>query len=142
MKIKKYLGLFAALVLVALLGACKKDPVSPKTGTISGTVGVPNVFNAFILDPIPNARVGIYASLSDLQNDRHLKTATSSGTGAYTLSEVAPGAYYLDVWKDNDFSDDLSSGDYYGYVGSTEPVTLTVTAGQTATLNIRLEVWP
>ena len=39
-------------------------------------------------------------------------------TVSFTLSNVNPGNYYLDVWKDIDNSATWTSGDYVGWYGS------------------------
>jgi uncharacterized protein (DUF2141 family) len=140
---KRYRFFLAVLVifLLAIAAGCgKKDPVkpTPTTGTISGTVGLYNSIG-FQIGTVANARVALFSSYPDFQADRYTKVVYSSASGAYSFTDVAPGTYYVDAWKDNDGNQDFSSGDYYGWYGSiNDPYSITVTAGNTAKIDIRL----
>jgi len=68
-----------------------------------------------------NALVSIYLSVDDWNNYNPVLTADVSGSGAkvtFVFHDVAPGSYYLDLWVDNDLSDDWSLGDFVGWYGS------------------------
>jgi uncharacterized protein (DUF2141 family) len=137
-------------VLFTLFTACKDDnPVAPApaptptTGTVSGTVTLP----AGASGTVANARVSIYASYEDWRADRVLKVAAAASNGAFTISDVAPGSYYLDVWKDIDNTVSISSGDVYGVYGSGSYPNYTVSpfsvsAGNTTSINVQLNIIP
>ena len=137
------------LVLFAFFTACKDDnPVAPQaptptTGTVSGIVTLP----AGASGSVANARVSIYASYEDWRADRVLKVTAAAANGSYTITDVAPGSYYLDAWKDIDNSASISSGDVYGVYGSGSYPNYTVSpfsvsAGNTASINSQLNIIP
>jgi hypothetical protein len=60
---------------------------------------------------------------------------------SFTFTNVTPGTYYLDCWKDNDLSGRWSFGDFLGVYGSTVwpgpvPAPLSVIGGQTTTVTV------
>jgi hypothetical protein len=86
-------------------------------GNVSGTAS----FSAGTAGDLQNAKVSLYLTLDDWNNNVPIKWGAVAGSGAnvtFTLSSVNPGNYYLDVWKDNDFSAFWSVGDYVGWYGS------------------------
>jgi uncharacterized protein (DUF2141 family) len=139
------------LLLVLLLGllflSCGSDePTSPEptTGTISGTLSLAPGMSG----DLNNTRVAIYASYDDWANDRTLMFVAASGSGStasYTISNVTPGTYYLDAWKDVNNSGSWDSGDLFGVYGTTQWPNPTlspfqVIAGQTSTINVSIIV--
>ena len=88
-------------------------PVTQITGTAK--------FPAGTSGDLSNAKVSIYTSLNNWNNNSPIKFGTVSGTGAsvsFTLSGINPGNYYLDVWKDNDNNGFWTTGDFVGWYGS------------------------
>lgn len=93
-----------------------------------------------------NARVAIYADLTDWSNDLPVLFVASQGTGAsvtYTINNVPPGTYYLDVWKDLDNDGFITFGDYYGVYGSGSYPNFLLTpfaisTGQTVMINLEI----
>lgn len=135
------------LLLVLLLGllflSCGSDEPTapaPTTGTISGTLSLAPGMSG----ELNNTRVAIYSSYDDWLNDRTLMFVAASGSGnsaTYSMSNVTPGTYYLDAWKDVDNSGTWNSGDLFGVYGTTQWPNPTlspfsVSAGQTATINV------
>ena len=71
-------------------------PVANSAGTITGTI----TLAAGVAGSLSNARVAIYTSVNDRAFDRVVRqTALGAGGPAYTftITDVAPGTYYLDV---------------------------------------------
>ncbi len=88
-------------------------PVTQITGSAS--------FPAGTSGDLSNAKVSIYTSYDNWANNSPIKFGTASGSGAnvsFTLTDINPGNYYLDVWKDNDNSGTWTTGDYVGWYGS------------------------
>jgi len=140
----------SALAIAATLSfpmtACSSDsPVAPQrdnsissepipqtpaaSGTITGVIslapGIPG--------SLANARVAIYASVTDRRDDRVVRETAlpNSGPGyRFTLTDVAPGTYYLDVC----------------FIGTTQlscfnpspDNPITVIAGRSSTINIQV----
>ena len=70
---------------------------------------------------LSNAKVSLYITLDDWNNNTPIKYGAVTGSGAsvsFTISNVNPGNYYLDVWKDIDNSATWTSGDFVGWYGS------------------------
>lgn len=98
---------------------CSPNPcVNPNVGTITGTASLP----AGVPGDITNSLVSIYASYDDWNNYRSVRSVASSTIDAahisFTFSNVTPGTYYLDVWKDNDLTQRWSNGDFLGVYGT------------------------
>ncbi len=88
---------------------------------------------------LSNAKVSLYTSLDNWNNNSPIKFGTVSGSGAsvsFTLTDINPGNYYLDVWKDNDNNGAWSTGDFVGWygaggLGSPALTEIQITEGQT-----------
>ena len=88
-------------------------PVTQITGTAK--------FPAGTSGDLSNAKVSIYTSIDNWNNNSPIKFTTASGSGAsvsFTITGINPGNYYLDVWKDNDNSGTWTTGDFVGWYGS------------------------
>lgn len=88
-------------------------PVTQVTGTAN--------FPAGTSGDLSNAKVSLYTTLDNWNWNQPIKFGAVTGAGAsvtFTLTNVNPGNYYLDVWKDIDNSATWSSGDYVGWYGS------------------------
>lgn len=133
----------ALLALVALsfavaLPACDSggdepdDPPST-TGIINGRFSL----QAGAGGSIDNARVAIYINRAEFDSDNFLTTTAASNTGSFEFTNVNPGNYYLDIWKDNNNNRVIDSGDIYGFytTGGREPSPFSVVANQTTTIN-------
>jgi len=91
--------------------------VLPAVTQITGTAKFP----AGTSGDLSNAKVSIYTSYDNWVNNQPIKFGSVTGSGAsvsFTLSNVNPGNYYLDVWKDIDNSGAWSVTDYVGWYGS------------------------
>ncbi len=148
--------LFFALAAVLPIGGCGDDddppPVTPPTpppattGTISGFASLP----AGVPGDISNSLVSIYQNFDDWNNYRPLRSVASTGGPyqiSFTFTNVTPGTYYLDVWKDMDISGNWTAGDFMGVYGSSvwpgpTPSPFSVAAGQTASTNVTLLAIP
>lgn len=147
--------LFSLAVLVSLLIVlgCNKDEntqtpqptpqPTPTTGTISGRISLP----PGAAGDINNTRVAIYASYNDWAADRVLRFTTASSNGTYAFSNVTPGTYYMDAWKDNNNNTAFDTGDFWGVYGSGsypnyQVSPFSVAAGQTTAINFTVFVIP
>ncbi|MFZ4545338.1 MAG: Ig-like domain-containing protein [Saprospiraceae bacterium] len=91
--------------------------VLPAVTQITGTARFP----AGVSGDLSNAKVSIYTSRDNWVNNQPIKFGSVTGNGAnvsFTLTNVNPGNYYLDVWKDIDNSGTWTFGDYVGWYGS------------------------
>ena len=141
---KIWLTLFMLLLAVAVISCDGEDAEPPTTGKISGTL----TLQAGMSGNLDNTQVAIYSDYDDWNNMRVLKfTAATGGGGSatYTIDNVTPGTYYLDAWKDLDNSGWFTTGDLFGVHGTTAwpgptLAPLSVSAGQTATINVSMIV--
>jgi len=88
-------------------------PVTQVTGTAS--------FPAGSSGDLSNSKVSLYTSYDNWLNNQPIKFGVVTGSGAsvsFTLLDVNPGNYYLDVWKDNDNDGFWTVGDFVGWYGS------------------------
>jgi hypothetical protein len=83
--------------------------------TLSGTGSLPPLF----IGDLQNTRVALFISVDDWNLDRTFAFTACDGSGYYTMTNVVPGVFYMDAWKDND-NDSLwgSPGDYVWVNGS------------------------
>ncbi|HOW30921.1 MAG TPA: PKD domain-containing protein [Bacteroidales bacterium] len=66
----------------------------------------------------------LFTSYDDWNQGKYAFTSPVSGFGPiveFAFSELLPGTYLLDIWKDNDNSSTRNTGDYYGWYGSGIP---------------------
>jgi hypothetical protein len=105
----------------------------------SGTVG-----------DLSHSRIALYASVADWISDSYQKSIIS-GSGSFsalnfTMSGIAPGDYYMDVWKDNDNSLSHSNGDFLGWYGSGDLLNpqlakVHITEGETTEINVQMYIY-
>jgi len=102
-----------------------------------------------ILD-LKDANAYLYLSLNDMQNQVPFAAAKISGFGpivSFRFDNVAPGNYYLGVWKDTDNGNTRNVGDYWGWYGTgtlletnpPKPKLIELTEG--STLSPHVQVW-
>lgn len=106
------------LLAVLLTGCDSADPETndppPVTGSISGTISLP----PGTAGDVVNTRVAIYSSFDDWVNDRFAQQTATQAGGAYAISDIVPGTYYMDAWKDNNNNGQIDGGDFFGVWGS------------------------
>jgi hypothetical protein len=138
------LGALAALVATA--SACSSgapvDPTPPPatTGTIAGSISLPPGSPG----SVENTRVAIYTSFADYNADRFAMQVPAAGGGAFSITGIVPGTYYMDAWKDNDGSGTFSNQDFYGVWGTlsasgTQLTPITVAAGSSTTISFAIQ---
>ncbi|MBU3927587.1 MAG: PKD domain-containing protein [Bacteroidetes bacterium] len=114
------------------------QPVTKITGTAS--------FPAGSSGDLSNAKVSIYTSYDNWNNNNPLQYIAANGSGSnvsFELTNVTPGIYYLDVWKDNDNSGGWSFGDFVGWygdggLGAPSLTEISVQGGQTTNVSITM----
>ncbi len=70
---------------------------------------------------LSNAKVSLYSSWDNWNANQPIKFGSVTGSGAnvsFTILNVNPGNYYLDVWKDLDNTGNWTVGDFIGWYGS------------------------
>lgn len=78
-------------------------------------------FSSDTLLDLKDANAYLYSSLTDFQNQIPFAQSKIYGFGPivnFKFDNVAPGTYYLGVWKDNDISNSRNVGDYWGWYGT------------------------
>jgi len=116
------------------------------TGTIAGTVTLPPGMNG----DLRNARVALFQSIADLQNDLVFRSVGAQGIESqvsFSIDNLPPGLIYCDFWKDVNNNAAFDTGDFYGVHGTinwpnVNPAPLAVVAGQTVQANIILIAIP
>jgi len=70
---------------------------------------------------LSNSKVSLYTTLDNWNNNQPVVHGAVTGSGSsvtFDLTNVVPGNYYLDIWKDNDNNGFWSVGDFVGWYGS------------------------
>ncbi len=117
---------------------------SGSNGTINGSAFFPEG----ITGDLSNSKVSIYTSLDNWNFNQPIKFVGTTGSGdsvTFSMTNVLPGNYYLDVWKDIDNSGTWSSGDYVGWygsggIGSPELTEFEITQGEILNLNVQMMI--
>lgn len=132
----------SCLVLVVLFVSCGTEEEDLTPGTISGTL----TLQSGVIGNLDGTRVAIYISIMDWQSDSTFRSALAVGGGAsasYTISDVPPGTYYLDAWKDENGNMQFDSGDLFGVYGTSQWPNPSLTgfflsAGEDLTIDVTL----
>ena len=98
---------------------------------------------------LSNAKVSLYTSLDNWELNIPIKWGAVTGAGAnvtFELTNVLPGNYYLDVWKDIDNDSFWSPGDYvgwygYGGLGSWTLTEFQIAEGQTFSCSVDMYIY-
>ncbi|MEM1043010.1 MAG: hypothetical protein AAGI91_10310 [Bacteroidota bacterium] len=137
-------ALALALFMLAAAGCDSSDP-EPTTGTISGTISLP----AGAAGDVDNTLVALYETLDEFRNNAPTFEVTASADGSYEFTNINPDSYFLAAFKDNDNSQGISSGDFYGYLGGgpldpdeATPQRQQVTAGENVGINFVIQIVP
>jgi len=94
--------------------------VNPPPAVVTQVTGTAD-FQAGVNADLMNAQVALYLSVADWVNYSPIKWIFINTTGAHvswTIPNVNPGNYYLDIWLDNDNSGAWSVGDFVGSLNS------------------------
>ncbi len=156
----KWMSVFTKFLLVMIIPfmvlSCKKDeetkpeptpPPTPTTGQVSGQA----TLQVGVSGELSNAKVSLYQSLEDWRYNKPFKSNAVQGSGAnvtFTISNINPGVYYLDIWKDLNNDGYWSNGDLIGvYIKdgwgepNSEPTPFQVSAGETVNTSIRVFIY-
>jgi len=99
------------LVLTSSVVSCGTEEEDLTPGSISGTLTV----EPGTVGDLDGTRVAIYLSLANWQSDNTFQSVLATGSGgtaSYTMSDVPPGTYLLDAWKDVNANLQFDSGDF------------------------------
>jgi uncharacterized protein (DUF2141 family) len=130
------------LTFAVIFSACSKD--ENKTTKITGTA----FFPAGVSGDLSNVKVSIYTSLDNWNFNQPIKFTSAVGAGAsvtFSMTDVLPGNYYLDVWKDIDNSATWTFGDFVGWygsggLGSPALTEFQITDGQTMDFSVQMYI--
>lgn len=147
MKRFNYLTIIALVFLSATLvlsGCKKKSDTTPTVTTVKGTAS----FIPGVSGDLSNAKVSLYTSVTEWQNNIPVKSVAVTGSGAnvtFSMTGVLAGTYYLDVWKDVDNNAGWSAGDFVGWYGSGSLGSITlspfqISDGGTFSANIQMYI--
>ena len=135
--------LFAFFLLLTLsVVSCGTEEEDLTPGSISGTLTLDPV----VIGDLDGTRVAIYISLANWQNDDTFQSVLATGSGgtaSYTMSDVPPGTYYLDAWKDVNGNLQFDSGDLFGVYDTSQspnssPIEFFLSAGQALTIDVTM----
>jgi len=117
MRVSNWARIVGALLAVVFVVGCggEDNPTPPAGGT--GVQGTVTVVPGSPADPT-NARAAVYSSLADFANDAWVKQSAVARSGSvwtFTIDQLTPGTYYVDVWKDINNDGFVNVGDIYGY---------------------------
>ncbi|MBM3405500.1 MAG: hypothetical protein FJY10_11520 [Bacteroidetes bacterium] len=137
------MGILLALVIV-FSGCKKKKDDEPTVTQVKGSANFP----AGTGGDLSNSKVSLYLTYDDWLENVPVKFGAVTGSGAsvnFTLAGVLPGNYYLDIWKDNDFSGNWTVGDFVGWYGSgglgaPSLTPFQIVDGQTFTANVNMYI--
>ena len=140
------LGIFL-LGFMVILSSCKKDEEEPPP-PVTKVVGTAQ-FPAGTSGDLSNSKVSLYTSYDNWENNVPIKYAAVSGSGAsvtFEISNVLPGNYWLDVWKDIDNNAVWSINDYVGWygsggLGSWSLTEFQITEGQTFSCSVNMYIF-
>ncbi len=99
---------------------------------------------------LSNSRVALYASKADwisgFPQDTLMTKSGSFSIINFTMDNIAPGNYYVDIWKDNDNSFTHSNGDFLGWYGSgdlfnPQPDPVHISEGETTEIIIQMYIY-
>jgi hypothetical protein len=85
--------------------------------------GVAAFANAIGLD-LAGSKARLFTSYENWNDGKYAYITTVCGLGPiveFSFSELLPGTYLLDIWKDNDNSSTRNANDFYGWYGSGIP---------------------
>lgn len=106
-------------------------------------------FSTGVSGNLTEAKIGLFTSLSKWTDKEPLRSVTTTGGSFsivnFTMDNLEPGTYFLDIWKDNDFSATWSNGDYVGWYGTgseSNPIlrSFKLLKGQTIKVNLQMYV--
>lgn len=140
---------------VAVTVSDGKGGIATGTGALTVQQGSTNAgvagtafFPAGVSGDLSNSKVSIYTTWENWNFNQPIKFVATTGSGAtvsFNMSDVLPGNYYLDVWKDIDNSGTWTSGDFVGWygsggLGSPALTEFQVVSGQTFNVNISMYI--
>jgi len=105
-------------------------------------------FPAGVSGDLSNAKVSIYTDWDNWYYNQPIKFTGAQGSGAsvtFSMSNVLPGNYYMDVWKDCDNDGNWTSGDFVGWYGgggygSPDLTEFQITQGETKNFSIQMYI--
>ena len=129
-----------------------KGGIAVNNGSLTVTPAQTQIVGTVIFPPGPSgdlskAKVGLYTSYNNWVDHLPVKSGEVDGSGSsvtFSLSDVVPGNYYLDVWKNNDNDDIWSVGDFVGWYGSgdlSNPSLIEIQIQEGQTIPVSVNMW-
>ena len=111
---------------------------------VTGTASFP----AGTSGDLATAKVSLYTSYENWNANQPIKYSATIGSGAsvtFELTDVLPGNYYMDIWKDNDNNAFWTSNDFVGWygsggLGSPSLTEFQITEGQTFNCSVNMYI--
>jgi len=108
-------------------------------------------FKAGVSGDLSNTPGYLYASIEDAENLNPYKTfnlAKAGNIASFIITDIDPGTYYLEIFKDNNNNQTINNGDYYGIYGTVEafgtvnPMAINISEDQTFMCDITVYIIP
>jgi uncharacterized protein (DUF2141 family) len=139
---KRILLFGVLLFLTSSIVSCGTEEEDLTPGSISGTLTV----EPGAIGDLDGARVAIYLSLANWQSDNTFQSVLATGSGgtaSYTMSDVPPGTYLLDAWKDVNANLQFDAGDFFGVYDTVQspnstPIEFFLSAGEALTIDVTM----
>ena len=136
-------ALVLMLFALAAAGCDSSEEPPPTTGTISGTITLPQGAGGDIV----NTRVSLFESLDEFENNSPTFTTATDASGSFSFENINPGSYFVAAWEDNNNSSVIDGGDYFGVIGTNQiegfvPTRQQVIIGENTGFNFTIFVLP
>lgn len=136
-------ALFLLLAMLTVVGCDSSEDPPPTTGTISGTITLPQGAGGDIV----NTRVALFESIDEFERNVPTFTAATDAGGSFTFNNINPGSYFISAWKDNNNSGLVDGGDYFGVIGTNRiegfvPARQQVVIGENTGFNVTILILP
>jgi hypothetical protein len=137
------LAVLALTLSVFAFAGCDSSEDTPTTGTITGTITLPQGAGGDIV----NTRVALFESLDEFDSNLPTFTTATDANGTFSFENVNPDSYFIAAWKDNNNSGDIDGGDYFGVIGTNQiegfvPSRQQVVAGENTGFNVTILILP
>jgi len=120
------------------------------TAPVTQIIGIAQ-FKAGVSGNLSNTPGYLYASIEDAEDFNPYKTFNLEKAGniaSFTITDVDPGTYYLEIFKDQNNNQTINDGDYYGIYGTVvahgqvNPMAINISEDQTFMCDVTVYIIP